>query len=58
MSVRREIALGEYILGSLISGVFLFSAKSATPEGNRKRLSALLITMMLVQLTLTVFQNW
>jgi hypothetical protein len=56
LSVSHKISLGEFALGSLISGVFLLTAKSATPKGNQKRLWGLLITMMLVQLILDVLR--
>jgi uncharacterized membrane protein YtjA (UPF0391 family) len=56
LSVSRKISLGEFVLGSLISGVFLFTAKSATPKGNQKRLWVLLIIMLLVQLILDVLR--
>lgn len=56
LSVSRKISLGEFVLGSLISGVCLLTAKSITPKSNQKRLWGLLITVMLVQLILDVLQ--
>jgi hypothetical protein len=56
LSVSRKISLGEFVLGSLISALFLLTAKSATPKGNQKRLWGLLITVMLVQLFLDVLR--
>ena len=56
LSVGRKISLGEFVLGSLISGVFLLTAKSATPKANRKRLWLLLIAMLLVQLIFDVLR--
>lgn len=56
LSASRKISLGEFVLGSLISGLFLLTAKSATPKGNQKRLWGLLITVMLVQLFLGVLR--
>ena len=56
LSVSRKISLGEFVLGSLISGVFLLTAKSATPKSNQQRLWGLLITVMLVQLILDVLR--
>jgi formate hydrogenlyase subunit 4 len=56
LSVSRKISLGEFVLGSLISGVFLLTAKSATPQTNQKRLWVLVIAMLLVQLILDVLR--
>ena len=56
LSVSRKVSLGEFLLGALLSGVFLSIAKSATPEANRKRLFGLLTTIMLVQLILDVLR--
>jgi len=41
LSVGDKIALGNIVLGSLLSGVFLLTAKSATPQDNRSRLLVL-----------------
>jgi hypothetical protein len=54
--VARKVSLGEFLLGALISGVFLSIAKSATPEANRKRLFGLLTTIILVQLIFDVLR--
>jgi hypothetical protein len=56
LSVSRKVSLGEFLLGALISGVFLSIAKSATPAANRKRLFGLLTTIMLFQLIFDVFR--
>jgi hypothetical protein len=56
LSVIRKIHLGVFVLGSLISGVFLFTAKSATPETNRKRLWVLFITINLVGLMVDILR--
>jgi len=46
----------EYILGLLISGAFLLTARSATPKGNQKRLWGLLWAMMIAQVIQSVLQ--
>ena len=56
LTVQRKITSVEFILGLLISGVFLVSARSATPEGNQKRLWGLLWVMMFVQVIQSVLQ--
>jgi hypothetical protein len=56
LSVGRNVSLGEFLLGALISGVFLSIANFATPEANRKRLFGLLTTIMLVQLIFNVLR--
>jgi hypothetical protein len=56
LSISRKIASGEFVFGLVISGVFLLTAKSVTPEGNQKRLWGLLWALMLVQLIHDVLQ--
>jgi len=55
-SVWRKLALADYAVSSLTSGVFLLTARSATPRGNHKRLFGLLAAMTLVQLILDVLR--
>lgn len=56
LSVGRKIATGEFIVGLVISGVFLLTAKSATPEDNRKRLWAFFWGIIIIQVILDVLQ--
>jgi hypothetical protein len=50
MSLSRKIGAGEFIVGGVLSGVFLLTAKSATPESNQKRLFGLYVLLWLPQL--------
>src|ERR1039457_155966 len=54
LSVTRKIATGEFILGLVVSGVCLLTAKSATLEDNRKRLWAFFWAIALIQLVIDV----
>jgi hypothetical protein len=56
MSLNRKVITGEYIVGAALSAAFLLAAKSTTPESNQKRLWAMFLAMMLVQLVLDVHQ--
>jgi hypothetical protein len=56
LSLTREMATAEFILGSMLSGVFLLTAKSAAPEDNRKRLWVLFWALMTFQLLIDVLQ--
>jgi len=56
LSVSRKIAVGEFIFGLLVSGMFLLTAKAATPEDNRKRLWALFCAIMIIQVIIDVLQ--
>jgi hypothetical protein len=54
LSVIRKIESGSFVLGSLISGVFLLTAKSAHPRTNQDRFWVLFSTMMLAPVILDV----
>jgi hypothetical protein len=56
MSVNGKIITAEYIVGSVLSAVFLLTAKSVTPESNQKRMWALFIAMSMVQVVIAVRQ--
>src|ERR1700729_515518 len=50
LSAVRKIATVEFILGLVVSGVCLLTAKAATQEENRKRLWVFFWAIMLLQL--------
>ena len=56
MSLGRKISAGEFIVGVILSGVFLLTAKSATPERNQKRLWGLFLAIWILQLIVDVLQ--
>jgi hypothetical protein len=56
MSLGRKITAAEFIVGGLLSGAFLLTAKSTTPEGNRKRLMGLVVTVSVLQVIVDVVQ--
>jgi hypothetical protein len=56
MPLGRKITVAEFIVGGLLSGAFLLTAKSTTPEGNRERLTGLFVTVLIVQVTVSVLQ--
>jgi hypothetical protein len=56
MSVSRKIGAAEFIVGGLLSGAFLLTAKSTTAEGNRKRLMGLVVTVSVLQVILDILQ--
>lgn len=56
-SVIREIDSVFSVLGLLISGVFLLTAKSATPETNQARHRVFFIAMMPVLIILDVLRD-
>jgi hypothetical protein len=56
MSVNGKIITAEYIVGSVLSAVFLLTAKSVTPESNQKRMWALFVAMSMVQVVIAVRQ--
>src|SRR5579862_397792 len=55
-SLNRKVITGEYVVGAVLSLGFLLTAKSTTPENNQKRLWAVFLAMMLVQLFIDVHQ--
>jgi hypothetical protein len=56
MSLSRKICVGEFIVGGVLSGVFLLTAKSTTPGGNRKRMAGLFLAVLALQLILDLLQ--
>jgi hypothetical protein len=54
LSVIRKIESGSFVLGSLISGVFLLTAKSAHPRTNQERFWVLCNAMMIAPMILGV----
>jgi hypothetical protein len=56
MSLNRRIITGEYVVGAVLSVAFLLTAKSTTPENNRRRIWAVFFATMLVQLFIDVHQ--
>ena len=56
MSLNRKLITGEYIVGGVLSAVFLLTAKSTTPEGNQKRMWATFLAVLLVQFFVDVHQ--
>jgi hypothetical protein len=56
MPLGRKITAAEFIVGGLLSVAFLLTAKSTTPEGNRKRLTGLLVTVLAVHVIVGIFQ--
>jgi hypothetical protein len=56
LSLSRKIAVAEFIMGGVLSGIFLVTAKSASPEANQKRMWALFFAIWLPQLIIDVLQ--
>jgi hypothetical protein len=56
MSLSRKITVGEFIVGGVLSGVFLLTAKSTSAEGNQKRMWALFLAVWLPQLIVDVLR--
>lgn len=56
MSLSRKITVGEFIVGGVLSGVFLLTAKSTSAEGNQKRVWALFLAVWLPQLIVDVLR--
>jgi len=50
LSLMRKFSVGECILCGGLSGVFLLTAKSASPESNRKRMAALYFIFLAFQI--------
>jgi hypothetical protein len=57
LSLSDKIAIGSFALYSLISGVFLLTAKSAAPRTNQGRLWVLFNTGMIVPMILEVLSS-
>src|ERR1700722_3690513 len=56
LSVTRKIISAQFVLSLVLSGVFLLTAKSVTHENNRKRLWALFLVIMIIQVFIDVLQ--
>lgn len=56
MSIGRKISAGELIVGAVLSGVCLLTAKSATPTSNRKRLFGLYLILWVPQLIIDLLR--
>ena len=56
LSLIRKISVGEYVLCCGLSGVFLLTAKSASPEGNRKPMAGLYFLFLAFQFVETLLQ--
>ena len=56
MSLSRKITVGEFIVGGVLSGIFLLTAKSTSAEGNQKRMWALFLAVWLPQLIVDVLR--
>jgi len=57
LSAGDKIALGNLVLGSLFSGLFLLTAKSATPQDNHSRVVVLRRAALLGFLIAGVIQH-
>jgi hypothetical protein len=55
MSLVRKIHAGQFIVGGVLSGVFLLRVRFATPKTNRNRLFALFLVLWLPQTIVDVF---
>ncbi|MGA8503850.1 MAG: hypothetical protein WB683_20035 [Candidatus Sulfotelmatobacter sp.] len=56
LSLSRKISVAEFVLGILFSGVFLLTAKSASPERNRRRMTGLVVAVTILALIGTVLR--
>jgi heme/copper-type cytochrome/quinol oxidase subunit 3 len=56
MSLSQKITVGEFIVGGVLSGVFLLTAKSTSREGNQKRMWTLFIATWILQLVVDVIR--
>jgi hypothetical protein len=56
MSLIRKITVGEFIVGGVLSALFLLTAKSTSAEGNQKRTWALFLAVWLPQLIIDVLR--
>jgi 1,4-dihydroxy-2-naphthoate octaprenyltransferase len=50
LSLSRKISLAELVVGIVFSGVFLLTAKSTSPERNQGRMTALVLTVVVLGL--------
>jgi hypothetical protein len=56
LSLLRKAEAAEFVLCGVLSGVFLLSAKAASPETNRKRVSILFFAFLIPQLIIDVIR--
>ena len=56
MSLIRKIIVVQFIVGGVISGVFFLTAKSVSPEINRRRLIGLFIAVFAFQFVVDILQ--
>ncbi len=56
MSFIRWLIVGEFIVGGVLSGLFLLIAKSTTPDSNRKRMIGLFLFVGIIQVVIDVLQ--
>jgi hypothetical protein len=56
MSLRAQIAVGQYLVGGVLSGAFLLRVKSVSPEGNGKRMTILVFVVLALQVVNSVLQ--
>jgi uncharacterized membrane protein YfbV (UPF0208 family) len=56
-TLGRKIAMAEFILGMAISGLFLLTAKSVTPEHNQKRLWTFMWAILIIQVFVEALQG-
>jgi hypothetical protein len=56
MSFTRKLTAMEFIVGGVLSWLFLLTVKSATPDGNRKRMFGLFFFVGILQMIVDVLQ--
>ena len=56
LSLRREAALAQVVVGGLLSGLFLLTAKSASPQANRIRMTVVITAFLAFQLVVDILQ--
>jgi hypothetical protein len=57
LPLRRKIGAGEFIVLGILSGLFLLTAKSVSPEANRKRMACLLVGIIVFGMTVSFFSK-
>jgi|ERR1700692_740973 len=55
-SLSAKMTLVDFIVGATLSTAFLLTAKSTTPEGNGKRMSALWLVVLVLQVIADVLR--
>jgi len=56
LSLVRKLHWAQFIVCGVLSGVFLLTSKSVSPEGNRKRVTCLFVLFFAFQLVGAVLQ--